>query len=363
MPLLASVAIDVPAPPPPYVSHVALAAAYAPADPLPPPPVPAAADAPVAPVSAAPVAPASTAPQPPQSDASPGDTATQTKPATPTADDTSAIVVTARFHSAADPVEKLNVASFQAVQAVDDAVIAPVTHAYNHVLPEPVRDGISNALNNLDEPIVFLNFLLQLKPGKAIETLGRFIINSTLGVAGLFDVAKKKPFNLPRRSNGLADTLAYYGVGPGPYLFLPLIGATTLRDALARPFDLALLPFLVPKPFGNPYVALGKGTLNALVDRDENDKKLKQLRATEDPYVSMREEYLARRRAEIEVLKGKRKSIYDPPYFVMPKARPDATDTNEVQPQTNPAPAQPQTSSAQPQVRPAQPIAPLPLAH
>ena len=95
---------------------------------------------------------------------------------------------------------------------MDDAVIAPVARAYKRGLSDDVRDGIRNAINNIDEPIVFVNFLLQLKIGKAFETAGRFAINSTVGVAGIMDVAKKKPFNLPRRSNGLADTLGYYGV-------------------------------------------------------------------------------------------------------------------------------------------------------
>lgn len=229
------------------------------------------------------------------------------------------ILVTGRAPSPIDPAEKLNAVSYEAVQAIDSAIIGPVTHAYQGGVPTPVRDGFRNLLNNLDEPIVFVNFLLQLKPGKAIETLGRFAVNSSLGVGGLFDVAKKKPFYLPRRSNGLADTLGYYGVGTGPYLFLPLIGATTLRDLVARPFDLAILPAIFPKPFATSKVSLGKSTLSALDEREENDKKLARLHSALDPYVAQREEYLARRRAEIDVLKGKRKNIYDPPYYDLPK--------------------------------------------
>src|SRR3546814_1283739 len=76
----------------------------------------------------------------------------------------------------------------------------------------------------------FLNFLLQFKIGKAAETLGRFAVNTTFGVGGLFDVAKTMPFNLPYRRNGFANTLGFYGVEPGPYFYLPLIGSTTLRS-------------------------------------------------------------------------------------------------------------------------------------
>src|SRR3546814_2446438 len=90
--------------------------------------------------------------------------------------------------------------------------------------------GLGNALRNISEPVNFLNFLLQFKIGKAAETLGRFVVNTTFGVGGLVDVAKTKPFNLPYRRNGFANTLGFYGVEPGPYFYLPLVGPTTLRD-------------------------------------------------------------------------------------------------------------------------------------
>jgi len=247
------------------------------------------------------------------------------------------IVVTARVPSKADPVEVLNAQSFEVVQAVDRAVIAPVTHGYMRVVPKPAQKGLHNFLNNLDEPIVFANFLLQLKLGKAAETFARFFINSTVGIAGLIDVAKKKPYNLPRRSNGLADTLGYYGVGPGPYFFLPVIGPTTLRDMLARPFDLAILPTAVGKPFTNPAVSLGKGTLSALDERantDESHRKLHQESA--DPYVAVREDYLARRRAEIDVLRGRRKSVDSPAPTTAPAPAPVAAPAAEPAPPAAP---------------------------
>ncbi|MCT2400391.1 VacJ family lipoprotein [Novosphingobium mangrovi (ex Huang et al. 2023)] len=241
------------------------------------------------------------------------------------------IIVTHRAASPADPVEAFNVVSYEAVQALDKAIVGPIARTYKRTLPEPIQDGVHNVLDNLDEPIVFVNFLLQLKPGKAIETLGRFVINTTLGLGGLFDVAKKKPFNLPRRSNGLADTLGYYGVGPGPYMFLPIIGATTLRDLLARPFDLAILPAIAPKPFARPEVALGKGVLSAVDERAQNDDKLTGFQESADPYVAQREEYLARRRAEIDVLKGRRKTV-DGPLIESedaPAAEPEAAPLQE----------------------------------
>lgn len=235
------------------------------------------------------------------------DTQTPVGPVTPVAAEKDIIVVTAnQGPPPGDPIAVVNEVSFGAVQSVDKAIIAPVAYGYRDGLPAPIRDGMHNVLNNLDEPIVFLNFLLQFKIGKAVETVGRFAINSTIGVAGLFDVAKKPAFKLPRRSNGLADTLGYYGVGPGPYLFLPLIGSTTVRDVFGRVVDLSLLPAAVGKPFSNPIVSATKGALSSIDDRVENDEILTRVQQSGNPYAAMREYYLMKRRAEIDVLKGKR---------------------------------------------------------
>ncbi|WP_395637708.1 VacJ family lipoprotein [Sphingorhabdus sp.] len=228
-------------------------------------------------------------------------------PVTPVAAEKATIIVTAnQGPPKGDPIAVVNEVSFGAVQSVDKAIIAPIAYGYRDGLPAPIRDGLHNVLNNLDEPIVFVNFLLQFKIGKAAETVGRFAINSTIGVAGLFDFAKKHPINLPRRSNGLADTLGYYGVGPGPYLYLPLIGSTTVRDVLGRVADLSLLPAAVGKPFSNPIVSATKGALSSIDDRVENDVILTRVQESGNPYAAMREYYLKKRQAEIDVLKGKR---------------------------------------------------------
>ena len=228
-------------------------------------------------------------------------------PVTPVAAEKATIIVTAnQGPPKGDPIAVVNEVSFGAVQSVDKAIIAPIAYGYRDGLPAPIRDGLHNVLNNLDEPIVFVNFLLQFKIGKAAETVGRFAVNSTIGVAGLFDFAKKHPINLPRRSNGLADTLGYYGVGPGPYLYLPLIGSTTVRDVLGRVVDLSLLPAAVGKPFSNPIVSATKGALSSIDDRVENDVILTRVQESGNPYAAMREYYLMKRQAEIDVLKGKR---------------------------------------------------------
>ena len=217
------------------------------------------------------------------------------------------IVVTARQGPPpGDPAEAVNEVAFGAAQSVDNAFTAPIARGYKRGIPEPIRDGLQNLLNNLNEPIVFLNFLLQFKIGKAFETVGRFAVNSTLGVAGLFDVAKKQPFILPRRSNGLANTLGFYGVGPGPYLFLPLIGSTTVRDLIGQVVDLSLLPRAVGKPLTLPVVSVSRGVLSSVIERVEKDEIFTRVQQSGNPYAAMREYYLKKRQAEIDVLKGKR---------------------------------------------------------
>lgn len=216
------------------------------------------------------------------------------------------IIVTARPRAPkSDPLQGINADSFGVVQNVDDAVVGPVADVYEKALPSPVRTGLINFLSNLGEPVVFLNYLLQLKPGKAAETLGRFAINSTIGIGGLVDVAKKEPFNLPRRLNGFANTLGYYGVEQGAFLFLPLIGPTTVRDLFGRVVDLSVLPFAVGKPFNQLAYTLPSGIITSLDFRVEQDEQLQKLRDSNDPYTATRELYLQQRQAEIDALRGK----------------------------------------------------------
>lgn len=203
-----------------------------------------------------------------------------------------------------DPVEKFNAESYRLTQAVDEAVIEPVAYAYRDGLPGPVRDGLGNVVRNLGEPSNALNFLLQGKIGKAFGSLGRLAINSTLGLGGLIDVAGKPGIGIPYRRNGFANTLGYYGVGPGAYLYLPVTGATTVRDLVGSTLDQALLPFAVGKPFDQPEYAVTYFVVNGLDQRLEFDAELAEIAASDDPYAMRRDTYLAKREREIAALKG-----------------------------------------------------------
>ena len=242
----------------------------------------------------------------PAEEAPPVQKVADTPPSKGSAQKDTGIVVTGQAGPPpSDPAQAVNEQSYAVVQAVDDAVVAPVAKAYKKSLPSPIRTGIRNVLSNLLEPVYFINFLLQGKPGKAAETVGRFALNTTLGVAGLVDVAKTEPFKLPRRVNGFANTMGYYGIGSGPYMFLPVVGPTTLRDVLGLGLDRGLLPLALGSPFTSPGYVVSVGVVKSLDDRVEFDCELTQQKQSSNPYNTTREFYLERRKAEIEALHGR----------------------------------------------------------
>lgn len=214
------------------------------------------------------------------------------------------VVVTARRRSKADPLEAINAQSFKLTQKVDDAVTAPASRLYVRVTPKPVRSGIRHFLNNLREPVVFANFLLQHKIGKAAETFARFAINSTVGVAGVIDVARRCPFDLPWRPNGFADTLGFYGVGSGPFIFLPFAGPTTIRDLAGGFVDRLASPLAIGGVFRSRPYLVTTNVYRLLDRRAEQEDELRAVRESADPYVARRELYFDKRRGRIGRLKG-----------------------------------------------------------
>lgn len=240
----------------------------------------------------------------------------------PTQDDTEIVVEGEYGPPAGDPVEQFNAEAYRISNAVDEAVIEPIAYAYRDGLPEPIRDGLGNVVKNLGEPSNALNFLLQGKVGKAFGSLGRLAINSTLGLGGLIDIAGKPGIGIPYRRNGFANTMGFYGVGPGPYLYLPVTGATSLRDIIGSTLDQSLLPFAVGKPFNQPEYAVTYFVVNGLDQRLEVDAELAEIRASDDPYAARRDTYLAKRAREIAELKGE--AVAEPEAAPAPAPAPDA---------------------------------------
>jgi phospholipid-binding lipoprotein MlaA len=121
-----------------------------------------------------------------------------------------------------DPFEPANRAVFAVNQTLDDVVVGPSARVYDAVTPAPVQTGVRNFMSNLNQPVVFANALLQGDVHAAGDTVGRFVMNTTIGVGGVFDVATHE--GVPQHRRDFGQTLAVWGVGDGPYLVLPLIG-------------------------------------------------------------------------------------------------------------------------------------------
>ena len=135
----------------------------------------------------------------------------------------------------ADPYEKMNRAMFERNQGINHAVIYPVAKAYHETLPDPVRKSVANFAGNLAEPMVFANDVLQLRLGAAATTAGRFAMNSTIGVGGLFDVASNK--KLEKQTGDFGQTLYVWGMRQSNYLVVPIIGPTNVRDLIGTTVD------------------------------------------------------------------------------------------------------------------------------
>ncbi|PZU08533.1 VacJ family lipoprotein [Sphingomonas sp.] len=203
--------------------------------------------------------------------------------------------------AARDPLEKFNRGVWGVNQAADKVVIKPVTKVYRAVAPKPVRSGVSNFFSNVSEPWSFVNNLLQGKPKRAMQNFGRFLVNTTIGVGGLFDVASKKGIDPAPEDFG--QTLARWGVNGGPYLVLPLLGPSTLRDGVgsavawgADPVNVGIREADVPNKAALGY--RGAYVIDArsqLIDSGADAF----LKSSLDPYATARSAYLQRRRSAI----------------------------------------------------------------
>lgn len=128
-----------------------------------------------------------------------------------------------------DPWERMNRFTYRFNARFDEAIFLPVANSYRRI-PSPVRAGVHNFFDNLSEPKSIVNDALQLRPRFGLLSLGRLLINSTLGVGGLFDIATK--LDLRSEATGFSATLSRWGLHPGPYLVIPVLGPSTLRDGI-----------------------------------------------------------------------------------------------------------------------------------
>lgn len=143
-----------------------------------------------------------------------------------------------------DPLEGFNRVMHSINYTLDGLLFRPIASIYRGVVPEVVRHSVSNFLANLDQPVVFVNSVLQGDLNNAGNTIGKFVINTTVGVAGLFDVASE--VGVHNRNEDFGQTLGSWGVGPGPYIVLPVLGPSDARDLLGKGVDYVIDPLTTP---------------------------------------------------------------------------------------------------------------------
>ncbi len=195
----------------------------------------------------------------------------------------------------ADPLEPLNRGVTKFNDVVDENVLVPVASAYRKVLPSPVRTGVNNFFSNLGEVWNFANSVAQLKPQASVESLMRFNVNTFFGLGGLLDIATE--VGIDRHSEDFGQTLGRWGVPSGPYVVIPLLGPSTVRDTAALPIDVYgdLVGQVSDIPVRNSMYAL------RIVDIRSNYLRAGQLigDAALDKYSFTRDAYLQRRRADV----------------------------------------------------------------
>ena len=214
-------------------------------------------------------------------------------PYDPVADPT--LPAPAQLPSSYDPWEKWNRRVHRFNNAVDRTIATPLAKAYVKVVPRPVRLGVGNFFNNLGQPVSALNALLQGRPKQAGQSLGRFLLNSTLGIGGLFDPASDA--NLPNRSEDFGQTLGVWGWRNSRYVELPLFGPRTLRDAFGLVGDAPLSPIRQVEDDGARYFLQGL----QLVDLRTQLFAVDAMReGAADEYALVRDAWLQRRNYQIQ---------------------------------------------------------------
>jgi phospholipid-binding lipoprotein MlaA len=202
-----------------------------------------------------------------------------------------------------DPWEAMNRSFMKFTLAVDGAVIAPPVHAYRRYMPRPVQTAIRNVVYNLYEPRTFANDVLQLQFRRAGESTIRFVANSTVGLGGMIDVAGKT--GLPAHESDFGQTLGRWNVETGPYLFIPFVGPSDIRDAVGKLADGLGDPVAwtigdLTTTFGQ--VRAGVDVAQARVDIDDTLESVRH--DTADPYATMRSGYSQNRAYMVDQAKG-----------------------------------------------------------
>ncbi|ADG10904.1 VacJ family lipoprotein [Caulobacter segnis] len=201
-----------------------------------------------------------------------------------------------------DPWEGLNRKTFKFNQGLDRVLIGPIGRGYMKVTPRVVRGRVSSFVANLAEPRTAINDLAQGRPRAASVTASRFLINTTVGGLGLFDVGGK--LGLEGHRGDFGQTLGRYGAGSGRYLVLPLMGPTTLRDGIGQLVDMMTDPVAMATAGGPKMFGAIRSSATMLDGRANADGFLRALDDAADPYAMMRSVYLQNRADMVRQARG-----------------------------------------------------------
>lgn len=217
----------------------------------------------------------------------------------------------AELHDDGDPWEGFNRAMFATHEVVDRAVLEPVARGYRAVTPDPVRRSVSAFLRNLRSPVILANDLMQGEFERAGRTVVRFGLNSTVGFLGLFDPATG--LGIEGHDEDFGQTLAVWGVDSGPYIFVPLLGPTTLRDGTGRLVDNAFDPFNYAQFENADTVRIARAAVGAVSARESVLDAVDGIRRDSmDPYASIRTSYILLRQSAVQ---NGRQNVQDLPDF------------------------------------------------
>jgi len=194
-----------------------------------------------------------------------------------------------------DPFEVVNRPIFYMNRGLDTALIKPVAVGYRMIFPKFIRTGVTNFFANIDDITVAANKVLQLQFQDAVRVTMRFVMNSTAGIGGVYDIASKAGLEKQRADFGL--TLAYWGLKESPYIVIPLLGPSTMRDGIGLVADFFMSPYpYIPDDIGYAVFVLDLLNIRANLLDDEYYFNY----VAQDPYTLMREVYLQRRKAQIK---------------------------------------------------------------
>ena len=217
---------------------------------------------------------------------------------------------TPEAREAGDPFEPVNRAVFQFNDAADRAIVGPAARTYGRVTPEPAQRGVRNVFNNLNRPVVFANTLLQGDLDRSSDVLISFITDTTFGLGGLFALAEAN--GVEQHNEDFGQTLAVWGVDEGPFIMLPLVGPSNLRDGAGRVVDRYPHPFNWNEDFAQSDEAWALRALNGLRLRADAETAFATLdRTAIDPYVQMRSAYRQMRADQIRNGNGDDDAAFD----------------------------------------------------